>query len=95
MLSHTLGCQVFNDPPHSCQQGVCTTCAGLIRSGELGVDYKVAVDALSDTQKAEVRDGSKVLRKRPRPVERIDTLVHASMGDCVQHGTIGTAPEES
>lgn len=47
-------CQVYDDPPHSCQQGICTTCAGLIRSGVEGIDYKVAVDALDPSQKAEV-----------------------------------------
>lgn len=45
---------MFDDPPHSCQQGVCTTCAGLIRSGELGVNFKVAVDALDSNQKEQV-----------------------------------------
>lgn len=44
---------VYDSPPHSCQQGICTTCAGFIREGKEGESYRVAVDALSNEQKSE------------------------------------------
>ncbi|CAM9176094.1 unnamed protein product [Ascophyllum nodosum] len=44
--------RVFDDPPCSCQNGICTTCAGLIREGTKGESYKLAVDALGDDQRA-------------------------------------------
>ncbi|CAM9857805.1 unnamed protein product, partial [Hapterophycus canaliculatus] len=43
--------QVFDDPPCSCQQGICTTCAGFIREGTRDENYKVAVDALGEEQR--------------------------------------------
>lgn len=46
---------VYDNPPHSCQNGICTTCAGLIREGKEGENYKVAVDALGPDQRAEVK----------------------------------------
>eukprot|EP00752_Nemacystus_decipiens_P003952 g3619.t1 len=42
---------VFDDPPCSCQQGICTTCAGFIREGTRDKNYKVAVDALGEDQR--------------------------------------------
>eukprot|EP00903_Cladosiphon_okamuranus_P006553 g6401.t1 len=42
---------VFDDPPCSCQQGICTTCAGFIREGTRDENYKVAVDALGEGQR--------------------------------------------
>lgn len=42
---------VFDDPPCSCQQGICTTCAGFIREGTRDENYKVAVDALGADQR--------------------------------------------
>lgn len=47
--------QVFDDPPCSCQQGICTTCAGFIREGTRDENYKVAVDALGEDQREMVR----------------------------------------
>lgn len=52
---------VYDDPPHSCQQGICTTCAGYIVEGKEGENYKLAVDALSKDQKKEVRNCSTIL----------------------------------
>ena len=46
--------QVFADPPCSCQQGICTTCAGFIREGTRDENYKVAVDALGEDQRDKV-----------------------------------------
>lgn len=46
--------QVFEDPPCSCQQGICTTCAGFIREGTRDENYKVAVDALGADQREKV-----------------------------------------
>lgn len=54
VLDSCPGAQVFEDPPCSCENGICTTCAGLIQEGTKGVNYKVAVDALGEDQRAKV-----------------------------------------
>ncbi|CAM9333581.1 unnamed protein product [Choristocarpus tenellus] len=46
---------VYDDPPNSCRNGVCTTCAGLIQAGTEGVggDFIIAVHALGQEQRDE------------------------------------------
>ena len=46
--------QVFDDPPCSCENGICTTCAGFINAGTKDENYKLAVDALGAEQKEKV-----------------------------------------
>lgn len=47
--------KVFDDPPCSCENGVCTTCAGLINEGTQDENYKLAVHALGAEQREKVR----------------------------------------
>lgn len=46
---------MFDDPPCSCENGVCTTCAGLINEGTQDDNYKLAVHALGAEQREKVR----------------------------------------
>ncbi|CAM9409640.1 unnamed protein product [Discosporangium mesarthrocarpum] len=45
--------KVFDDPPSSCRNGVCTTCAGFILTGKEGEgeSFQVAVHALGQDQR--------------------------------------------
>eukprot|EP00639_Heterosigma_akashiwo_P000626 CAMPEP_0194585408 /NCGR_PEP_ID=MMETSP0292-20121207/17743_1 /TAXON_ID=39354 /ORGANISM="Heterosigma akashiwo, Strain CCMP2393" /LENGTH=138 /DNA_ID=CAMNT_0039440867 /DNA_START=138 /DNA_END=554 /DNA_ORIENTATION=- len=41
--------KVFDDPPFSCRNGVCTTCSCRIVEGKEGENYKLAVHGLGET----------------------------------------------